>query len=108
MIDETVGLLTAPVRATTEVRAPGRPASSARVSALPRTGNADFLVNARALGANRPPTHIRAFSMNEGSTMAGFLGLDELFEGRHFDREVIVRQIVVVLTYPDPGTTDEP
>jgi transposase-like protein len=22
--------------------------------------------------------------------MAGFLGLDELFEGRHFDREVIV------------------
>jgi transposase-like protein len=23
--------------------------------------------------------------------MAGLLGLDELFEGRHFDREVIVR-----------------
>ena len=22
--------------------------------------------------------------------MAGFLGLDELFEGRHFDREIIV------------------
>ena len=26
----------------------------------------------------------------EGGTMAGFLGLDELFKGRHFDREVIV------------------
>jgi hypothetical protein len=25
-----------------------------------------------------------------GNTMAGFLGLDELFEGRHFNREVIV------------------
>jgi hypothetical protein len=24
--------------------------------------------------------------MSEGSTIAGFLGLDELFEGRHFDR----------------------
>src|SRR5271170_6394562 len=26
----------------------------------------------------------------EGGVMAGFLGLDELFEGRHFDREIIV------------------
>jgi len=25
-----------------------------------------------------------------GSEMAGFLGLDELFEGRHFAREIIV------------------
>jgi transposase-like protein len=31
-----------------------------------------------------------AISMSEGSKMAGFLGLDELFEGRHFDRDVIV------------------
>ena len=23
-------------------------------------------------------------------TLAGFLGLDELFEGRHFDREIII------------------
>ena len=26
----------------------------------------------------------------KGRTMARFLGLDELFEGRHFDREIIV------------------
>ena len=26
----------------------------------------------------------------EGGVMARFLGLDELFEGRHFDREIIV------------------
>jgi hypothetical protein len=26
----------------------------------------------------------------EGGAMAGFPGLDELFEGRHFDREIIV------------------
>jgi hypothetical protein len=26
----------------------------------------------------------------EGGKMAGFLGLDKLFEGRHFDREIIV------------------
>src|SRR5580700_7457167 len=26
----------------------------------------------------------------EGGAMAGFPGLDELFEGRHFDREIVV------------------
>jgi len=26
----------------------------------------------------------------EGAAMAGLLGLDKLFEGRHFDRQVIV------------------
>ena len=29
-------------------------------------------------------------SMSKGRTMARFLGLDELFECRHFDREIIV------------------
>ena len=57
MIDETAGWRTVPVRAITEVRAPGQRASTARVSALPRTGNADFLVNARGLGGNGALVH---------------------------------------------------
>jgi len=32
--------------------------------------------------------------------MAGFLGLGELFEGRHFDREIMVLCVRWYWTYP--------
>ena len=35
-------------------------------------------------------SHLCNFGRAEGIGMAGFLSLDELFKGRHFDRDVVV------------------
>ena len=36
------------------------------------------------------PPYVASRLVSRGRVMAGFPGLDELFEGRHFDREIIV------------------
>jgi hypothetical protein len=41
-------------------------------------------------GAKLPGFPYRVGSLIEGGAMAGLLGLNALFDGRHFDREVIV------------------
>ena len=48
------------------------------------------VVESEGSGAICWPPYLASRLVSRGRVMAGFPGLDELFEGRHFDREIIV------------------
>jgi hypothetical protein len=64
-------------------------AASARSNCLRLAGNAFARIRRTVLAQRRAAPFSRLTGGFEGEAIARFLGLEELFEGQHFSREII-------------------